>query len=34
MDAKRLIAFAIIWVGVLFTLADKVRLIRAEARRG
>ncbi len=34
MDAKRLIAFAIIWVGVFFTLADKVRLIRAEARRG
>ena len=30
MDAKRLIAFAIIWVGVLFTLADKVRLMRRE----
>ena len=30
MDTKRLIAFVIIWVGVLFTLADKVRLMRRE----
>lgn len=30
MDAKRLIAFAIIWVGVLFTMADKVRLVRGK----
>ncbi len=34
MDAKRLLAFVIIWVGVLFTLADKVRLLRMELRRG
>lgn len=30
MDANRLIAFVVIWVGVLFTMADKVKIIRAE----
>ena len=30
MDANRLIAFVIIWIGVLFTMADKIKIIRAE----
>lgn len=30
MDSNRLIAFVIIWIGVLFTIADKIKIIRAE----
>lgn len=30
MDANRLIAFVIIWIGVLFTMADKIKIIRVE----
>lgn len=30
MDANRLIAFVIIWIGVLFTMADKIKIIRAD----
>ena len=30
MNTDRLISFVIIWIGVLFTLVDKVKLIRAE----
>lgn len=30
MDSNRLIAFVIIWIGVLFTMADKIKIIRAE----
>lgn len=33
LDHHRLIAFVIIWVGILFTLWDKVKLIRAERKK-
>ena len=32
LDHHRLIAFIIIWVGILFTLWDKIKLIRAEKK--
>lgn len=33
MDADRLIAFVIIWVGILFTMGEKIKLIQAERRK-
>ena len=32
LDHHRLTAFIIIWVGILFTLWDKIKLIRAEKK--
>ena len=34
LNQDRLIAFVIIWIGILFTLWDKIKLIRAEKRNG
>lgn len=33
MDADRLIAFVIIWVGILFTMGEKIKLIQAERQK-
>lgn len=33
LNQDRLIAFVIIWIGILFTLWDKVKLIRAERKK-
>ena len=34
LDRNRLIAFMLIWIGVLFTVYDKVRMIKSDRRRG
>ena len=34
LNQDRLIAFIIIWIGILFTLWDKIKLIRAEKKNG
>lgn len=34
LDRNRLIAFILIWIGVLFTVYDKVKMIKSDRRRG
>ena len=33
LDRNRLIAFMLIWIGVLFTVYDKVKMIRNDRKR-